>query len=355
MSEPAAYAAVRFPESGWRALVLDQRRLPWEEVVDPVATWEDMAEAIRSMRVRGAPAIGVAAAYGMALAAHVAPPATSAFLSYMERAAQGLCATRPTAVNLAWAAHACLAHARGVTDLAPDARADACLAFARRLHDEDIASCRRIGELGAALLPDAGTVLTYCNAGALATGGYGTALGLLRAARAMGKRHRVLASETRPYLQGARLTSWELARDGFDVSIVCDNMVGHLLAKGMIACVVVGADRVARNGDVANKIGTYGLACLARLHDVPLFVAAPISTVDLHLPDGDAIPIEQRSPLEVLELELPGGRVRIAPEGVGALHPAFDVTPARLVTALVTERGVASPVNEASLAALCAG
>lgn len=352
MSASEPFAAVRFPAAGWRALVLDQRRLPWEEVVDEVATWEEMAVAIRDMRVRGAPAIGVAAAYGMALAARAAPSAPDAFSAHMADAAAGLEATRPTAVNLAWAARACLSHARSVAALAADARAASCLAFARGLHETDVASCRRIGELGAALLPDEGTVLTHCNAGALATGGYGTALGLLRAARAMGKRHRVLASETRPYLQGARLTAWELARDGFDVQIVCDNMVGHLLAKRQIDCAVVGADRVARNGDVANKIGTYGLACLARLHDVPLYVAAPLSTVDRDVADGDAIPIEQRSAREVVELDLPAGPVRIAPEGVGALHPAFDVTPARLVTALVTERGVASPLNEASLAAL---
>ncbi|HQY60338.1 MAG: S-methyl-5-thioribose-1-phosphate isomerase [Myxococcales bacterium] len=355
MSAAEPFAAIRFPTSGWRALVLDQRRLPWAEIVDEVTTWEAMALAIGDMRVRGAPAIGVAAAYGMALAAHSAPPATSAFITHMERAAAGLTATRPTAVNLAWAAGACLSHARSVAPLGPDERAESCLAFARALHEADVASCRRIGELGAALLPDEGTVLTHCNAGALATGGYGTALGLLRAARAMGKRHRVLASETRPYLQGARLTAWELSRDGFDVSIVCDNMIGHLLAKGQIACAVVGADRVARNGDVANKIGTYGLACLARLHDVPLYVAAPLSTVDRDVSDGDAIPIEQRSAREVVELDLPGGSVRIAPDGVGALHPAFDVTPARLVTALVTERGVASPLNDASLAALFGG
>ncbi len=352
MSSPS-YAAVAFPVGGRAARVLDQRALPWAEVYDDFSTWQGVAEAISSMRVRGAPAIGVAAAYGMALAAAAAPAAADEFAAAMALAADGLIRTRPTAVNLPWAVGKLLAHARTIAGEPPEVRFESCLALARRLHEDDIAACKRMGDLGAALLPDEGTVLTHCNAGALATGGYGTALGLLRSARAMGKRHRVLASETRPYLQGARLTAWELARDGFEVAIVCDNMVGHLLAKGDISCVVVGADRVARNGDVANKIGTYGLACLARLHEVPLYVAAPMSTIDLEIPSGDTIPIEERSPREVTELSLPTGRFTIAPEGVGALHPAFDVTPARLVTALVTERGIASPLDAASLAALC--
>lgn len=350
-----AYAAVSFPSGGRVAKVLDQRKLPWTETYDMVGTWQEMAEAISTMRVRGAPAIGVSAAYGMVLAAFAAPPNPEAFLHDMAEAARGLVATRPTAVNLAWAVNVLLSHARTVAAEEPVRRATSCLEQARRIHDEDIAACKRMGDFGAALLPDEGTVLTHCNAGALATGGYGTALGLLRSARDQGKRLRVLASETRPFLQGARLTAWELAKDGFDVAIVCDNMVGHLFATKAVSCVVVGADRVARNGDVANKIGTYGLACLARLHDVPLYVAAPISTVDLGTPSGDAIPIEHRRGSEVTEIVLPTGRVSIAPEGVKALHPAFDVTPARLVTAFVTERGIASPLDEASLARLVAG
>ncbi len=350
-----AYSAVSFPSGGAVAKVLDQRKLPWTETYDTVSTWQDMAEAILTMRVRGAPAIGVAAAYGMVLAAFTAPREPELFIRAMEEAARGLVVTRPTAVNLAWAVEHLLAHARKVAGEEPVRRSASCLERARGIHEDDIAACKRMGEHGVALFPDEGTVLTHCNAGALATGGYGTALGLLRAAREHGKKLRVLASETRPYLQGARLTAWELAKDGFDVKIVTDNMVGHLFARKLVSCVVVGADRVARNGDVANKIGTYGLACLAHMHGVRMIVAAPVSTVDLATPNGDAIPIEHRPGSEVTEIALPSGHVSIAPEGVGALHPAFDVTPARLVSAFVTERGVASPLDEASLAKLVAG
>lgn len=349
-----AYSAVSFPSGGRVAKVLDQRKLPWTETYDTVSTWQEMADAIASMRVRGAPAIGVAAAYGMVLCAFAAPPSAEGFLRAMEEAGRGLVATRPTAVNLAWAVNELLAHARRVATEDATRRSASCLEHARRIHDDDVAACKRMGELGAALLPEQGTVLTHCNAGALATGGYGTALGLLRAAREQGKRHRVLASETRPFLQGARLTAWELSKDGFDVAIVCDNMVGHLFATKAVSCVIVGADRVARNGDVANKIGTYGLACLARLHDVPLYVAAPVSTIDLDTPTGASIPIEHRDGAEVTEISLPTGRVSIAPEGVTALHPAFDITPARLVSAFVTERGVASPLDEATLGRMLA-
>lgn len=349
-----SYTAVSFPSGGNVAKVLDQRNLPWTETYDTVSTWQEMAEAIASMRVRGAPAIGVAAAYGMVLAAFGAPAEPQPFVRAMEEAASGLVATRPTAVNLAWAVARLLEHARRAASEAPIRRANACLEEARRIHEDDVAACKRMGALGAALLPDEGTILTHCNAGALATGGYGTALGLVRAAREQGKRHKILASETRPFLQGARLTAWELQKDGFDVTVVTDNMVGHLFQRKLVSCVVVGADRIAANGDVANKIGTYGLACLAHVHGVPLFVAAPTSTVDLATPSGDAIPIEHRHANEVTEVALPSGRVAIAPEGVGALHPAFDVTPARLVRALVTERGIASPVDETSLRALVA-
>ena len=348
----AAYSAVEWLEDG-RVAVLDQRLLPLEEHYELITTLEGVAQAISAMLVRGAPAIGVAAGYGMALAARLERGGPGTFLAAMESAGARLSASRPTAVNLAWAVGELLVTAREVATLSPPARGDACLERALRLHDDDVASCRRMGALGAALLPDCGVVMTHCNAGALATGGYGTALGLIRAARAAGKQIRVIACETRPYLQGSRLTAWELSRDGFDVSIACDSMVGHLLSRGVVACAVVGADRIARNGDVANKIGTYGLACLARLHDVPLYVAAPLSTIDRATADGAGIPIEVRAAIEVTEIGTPGGRLRIAPEGVGALHPAFDVTPARLVSALVTERGIASPLNEGSLLALC--
>jgi len=350
-----AYSAVSFPSGGTSAKVLDQRQLPWTETYDTVSTWQEMAEAIATMRVRGAPAIGVAAAYGMVLAAFAAPRDPQTFVRSMDEAARGLVATRPTAVNLAWAVELLREHARTVASEDPVRRATSCLERARKIHEDDIAACKQMGEHGAALLPDEGTVLTHCNAGALATGGYGTALGLLRAAREQGKKLKVLASETRPYLQGARLTAWELAKDGFDVSIVTDNMVGHLFARRLVSCVVVGADRIARNGDVANKIGTYGLACLAHMHRVKMIVAAPVSTVDLATANGDSIPIEQRPGSEVTEIALPTGLVRIAPEGVSALHPAFDVTPAKLVGALVTERGIASPLDEASLRRLVEG
>lgn len=349
-----SYAAVSFPSGGRVAKVLDQLLLPWSETYVTVGTWQEMADAIATMKVRGAPAIGVAAAYGMVLAALEAPVSGEAFLAAMRSAGQGLVATRPTAVNLAWAVDVMLRHAQTVMAEEPSRRAASCLERARAIHSEDIAACKAMGAASVALFPDEGTVLTHCNAGALATGGYGTALGLLRAAREHGKRLKVLASETRPFLQGARLTAWELQRDGFDVSLVTDNMVGYLLARGDVSRIVVGADRVARNGDVANKIGTYGLACLAHMHGVPLIVAAPTSTVDLATPTGAHIPIEQRNPREVLELSLPGGAVAIAPDGVSALNPSFDVTPAAYVSALVTERGVVSPVDEASLVALMA-
>ena len=347
-----AYSAVSFPSGGNVAKVLDQRKLPWSESYVVVATWQDMADAIATMRVRGAPAIGVAAAYGMVLAAQAAPAAPADFVAFMKDAGEGLKRTRPTAVNLAWAVDSLLLHAFAIAEETSSRRAASCLDEARKLHDADVAACRTMGDFGASLLPEQGTVLTHCNAGALATGGYGTALGLLRSAKAMGKRLKVLASETRPYLQGARLTAWELAKDGFDVSIVCDNMVGHLFQQKLVSCAIVGADRIAANGDVANKIGTYGLACLAHMHGVPLYVAAPMSTIDFATPSGDKIPIEQRASDEVTEILLPNGRFTLAPEGVGALHPAFDVTPARFVSALVTERGIVKPLGTETLSRL---
>ncbi len=330
----ADYSAAELLPEGDVALVLDQRRLPSEEVYVEVRTGDAMVDAIRDMLVRGAPAIGVAAAYGVVLAAHQARSDDE-----VRAVAARIAAARPTAVNLAWAVHRMLAvferHAG-----APRAERSALLADeARALHREDVAACRRMGELGAARIPDGSTILTHCNAGALATGGYGTALGVVRAAYARSRDVRVLACETRPYLQGARLTAWELAKDGIPVELVTDGMTGHFFSRGAIDAVVVGADRIARNGDVANKIGTYGHACLARLHGVPFYVAAPWSTVDLGCPSGLAIPIEERASDEVTRF---GGKL-VAPEGVRARHPAFDVTRAGYVTALFTERGIADP------------
>ena len=336
----ARYSAAELAAEGDRVFLLDQRELPEREVYVTLTTAPAVAEAIRSMVVRGAPAIGVAAAYGMALAARAAHAEdATAFLASMHAAGAVLAASRPTAVNLAWAVQRLLAEAARLTSLVGISRADHLAEVARSIHREDVAACREMGRVGALRLPEAGTVLTHCNAGALATGGYGTALGVIRAAIEAGKRLHVLADETRPYLQGARLTAWELHEDGIPVEVITDGMAAHFMRRGEIVAVVVGADRIARNGDVANKIGTYGLACLARAHRIPFYVAAPWSTVDLATPSGDSIPIEERSREEVARV---GGR-SILPEGVGARHPAFDVTPAELVTAIFTERGELAP------------
>jgi methylthioribose-1-phosphate isomerase len=303
--------------------VLDQRRLPVEEVWLDLETSRAVESAIKDLTVRGAPAIGVAAAYALAVdARRGADPAA------LREAAERLVRARPTAVNLAWAVRR-MSRRMGLG-------AEALLAEAHAIRDEDEAACRRIGALGAPLLPPGARVLTHCNAGALATAGYGTALGVVRAAVESGNSVSVFADETRPFLQGARLTAWELQRDGIPVTVLTDGMAGWLMARGEIACVVVGADRIAANGDVANKIGTYALAVLASHHHLPFYVAAPWSTVDLETPDGAAIPIEERGGDEVVLL---AGQ-RIAPAGVPARYPAFDVTPGALVAAIVTERGV---------------
>jgi methylthioribose-1-phosphate isomerase len=334
----ASYSAVELAPGDRQVILLDQRALPISEEYLRLERVEDVAVAIETLAVRGAPAIGIAAAYGVALGAARGEELTAA-IARLRR-------TRPTAVNLGWAldrmARTHAAHPGDAPLLAAEARA---------IHREDVAACRAMGRIGAAHVPDGATVMTHCNAGALATGGYGTALGVVRAARDQGKRVRVIACETRPVLQGARLTAWELAADGFDVTLVTDSMVAQRLRRGGVDLVVVGADRIARSGDVANKIGTYGLACLAQLHGVPFFVAAPWSTVDLACPDGDAIPIEQRDEREVLRC----GGVAVAPEGVHAENPAFDVTPARLVRAIFTERGEVTPPGEAALRAFDAG
>jgi len=341
---------LRWSEGG--LVLLDQRVLPEREEYLVCAEVEEVARAIETLAVRGAPAIGCAAAFGVALAAQRSAARDAAALGReVEAAAVRLAATRPTAVNLFWAiarmrrrlaaalceAGASAARVRG-----------ALLAEAEAILAEDVAACRALGRHGAALVPEGARILTHCNAGALATGGYGTALGVVRAAVEAGRHVSVLADETRPFLQGARLTAWELARDGIPVAVVTDGMPAHLMRAGEVDLVIVGADRVAANGDVANKIGTYGLALLARAHGIPFYVAAPCSTIDPATAEGAAIPIEERGRDEVARI----GGVAVVPEGVPVRHPAFDVTPAALVTALVTERGVVASPNRDSLAAL---
>lgn len=336
----ASYSAAELAAEGDRVFLLDQRELPGREVYIELRAAEAVAQAIREMVVRGAPAIGIAAAYGLALAARAArEQGEEGYRAVMQAAGAALLASRPTAVNLAWAVGRVLAEAERHVGSAGELRALAIGELARAIHREDVEACRAMGRVGALRLPEAGTVLTHCNAGALATGGYGTALGVIRAAVEDKKRIRVLADETRPYLQGARLTAWELHKSGIPVEVITDGMAAHFMRRGEVSAVIVGADRIAQNGDVANKIGTYGLACLARAHQIPFYVAAPWSTVDLETPDGDAIPIEERSRDEVARI----GDRWILPEGVGARHPAFDVTPAALVTAIFTERGELAP------------
>lgn len=323
---------VPFRWRGNRLDILEQRDLPARVRWIPCRTVDDVARAIRDMSIRGAPAIGCAAAFGIALAARdkngLAP-------RHLETARRRLAVTRPTAVNLFWSLERMArVAAAGGDDLAARLEKEA-----RAIAAEDLASCRRIGEHGASLLPRRAVVLTHCNAGALATAGHGTALGIVRSAHAKGKIHRVFVDETRPYLQGARLTAWELSRERIPYDIVTDNAAAHLFKTEKIDAVIVGADRVARNGDTANKIGTYGLALLARHHGVPFYVAAPTSTLDRRCAHGGDIPIEERAPEEVLTL---AGR-RLAPAGARARHPAFDVTPARWITALVTEAGIFRP------------
>jgi len=318
---------------------LDQTKLPLEESYVLATTYEQVAEVIVTMVVRGAPAIGVSAAYGVALGALRTKAATVAeFAPEFDRICARLAATRPTAVNLFWAIDRMkrlfAELLAGNTPLVQVQRS--LLAEAHATYDEDIAACRRMGQFGAPLMPQEGGVLTHCNAGALATCGYGTALGVIRSAVEQGKLLHVFADETRPFLQGARLTAWELMQDGIDTTVICDNMAASLMQAGKIQAVVVGADRIAANGDAANKIGTYGVAILAREHGIPFYVAAPWSTIDLATPTGAAIPIEERPAIEVSHH---GGR-QLTPNGVGICNPAFDVTPAKYIAAIITERGL---------------
>ena len=347
-----SYSAVELMP-GYRVIVLDQRKLPHHERYEFLSRTSEVADAIRDMLVRGAPAIGVCAAYGLVAAASNATGDAASFLEEMRAADQLLRSTRPTAVNLAWALDRMKKAIEEASTIEVPLRAERVAQEARALHKQEVMACRALGGLGAPFVPDGATILTHCNAGALATAGYGTALGVVRAARDAGKKVRVLACETRPYLQGARLTAWELHKDGIPVEVITDSMVAHYMSKKAIDLVVVGADRVARNGDVANKIGTYGHACVAAAHEVPFYVAAPWSTVDLGCPDGASIPIEQRPERELTHVNLPDGeQVQIVPDGVGVRNPSFDVTPAALVTAIITERGVVQPTNAAELAKL---
>ena len=326
--------------------LIDQTRLPTEEVYIECRTIEEVADAIRTMRVRGAPAIGVTAAMGLALGAQTIQAGNfKEFSETLEGMASLLTRTRPTAVNLAWAVRRLLNLARKSRGLSlPEIKA-ALAAEARAMREEDIRINRAMGQHGQSLVPNAARVLTHCNAGGLATAGYGTAVGVIRAAVEAGKRIMVWVDETRPLLQGARLTAWELQRAGIPVTLITDNMAAHFMGRGQVDLVVVGADRIARNGDVANKIGTYGLSLLARAHGIPFYVAAPISTLDLSLTDGSQIPIEERAPEEVTHV---GGR-RLAPAGIRVANPAFDVTPASFVDAIITERGIARSPYDVSL------
>ncbi len=324
-------------------VMIDQRRLPREEIYVTCRDYRELAEAIHAMVIRGAPAIGVAAAMGVALG--MLRAGGSDLDRELDAICDALARTRPTAVNLFWAIDRMKRVYTAMRGRPVEEIRARLVAEARQIRLDDIAINQAIGRHGMDLVPDGKTVLTHCNAGALATAGYGTALGIIRAAVSAGKKIDVFAGETRPFLQGARLTAWELQHDGIPTTIITDNMAGHFLKSGRIGCVVVGADRIAANGDVANKVGTYSLAVLARENGVPFYVAAPVSTLDLSIPSGDRIPIEQRPPDEVTHVF----GVPVAPEGVPVENPAFDVTPHRYVTAIITERGVARPPYTDSL------
>jgi methylthioribose-1-phosphate isomerase len=334
-------------------VMVDQRKLPGREVYVRCKTAAAVARAIKTMVIRGAPAIGVAAAMGIALGMRrSAAPGTRQFAVDFNKLCQLMAATRPTAVNLFWAIE------RMKRSFAAGAQAGESVdeirarleREARAIHDEDVQSCRAMGQHGAVLVPDHARILTHCNAGALATAGYGTALGVIRAAAEQGKITRVYADETRPFLQGARLTAWELVRENVPTTVITESMAGPLMKRGDVDMIVVGADRIAANGDVANKIGTYTVALLADAHAVPFYVAAPLSTIDLSTPDGEHIPIEQRNPREVTHL----GATRLAPDGAAVWNPAFDITPHRLVTGIITERGIARAPYQQTLKELFA-
>ena len=347
----ANYFAVEYEPETHEIVMLDQRLLPERVIYHRYSLVQEVAASITDMVVRGAPAIGITAAYGLVLSARTLDGAKEKFLEEFSKSSSLLAHARPTAVNLRWAIERMQARAVEVAALEADARLVALLAEAEAIHLEDVAACRAMGQLGAREVPEGATILTHCNAGALATGGYGTALGVIRAAHEAGKRIQVLADETRPYLQGARLTAWELHEDGIPVEVITDSMAAHFFARGEIQFCVVGSDRIAANGDVANKIGTYGVAVLAHAHGVPFTVAAPTSTIDLRCASGADIPIEQRSRDEVARI----GNTTLVADGIACRHPAFDVTPARLVDAVYTEAGTFRPRQEQTPAELFRG
>ena len=351
---PLISSAQMLPTIEWTngaVVMIDQRKLPGSEVYVTCKTAQEVAKAIKTMVIRGAPAIGVAAAMGIAVGMRRSTATgTKQFTTEFQKVCDLMAATRPTAVNLFWAIEQMK---RSFAEAAQGGGSVAEIkqrleTEARKIHDDDVKSCRAMGAHGATLVPDSARILTHCNAGALATAGYGTALGVIRAAAEQGKRVAVVADETRPFLQGARLTAWELVRDGIDTTVITDNMAGAMMQLGSVDLVVVGADRIAANGDVANKIGTYAVAVLANEHKIPFYVAAPLSTIDLEYQDGSAIPIEERSSREVTHV----GSSRMTPEGARIRNPAFDVTPARFVTAIITEKGIARPPYHESLARL---
>jgi methylthioribose-1-phosphate isomerase len=333
------------PTIAWQQddiVMVDQRKLPASEVYVTCRNVNDVAKAIKTMVIRGAPAIGVCAAMGLALgASRTKATGTKQFTTEFQKNCDLLAATRPTAVNLFWAIERMKrAFSEGaLAGESVDQLKARLRATADRIHDDDVASCRAIGVHGATLVPAEANILTHCNAGALATAGYGTALGVIRGAVEAGRKVRVLADETRPFFQGARLTAWELVKDGIDTTVIADNMAGSIMRAGDIDLVVVGADRIAANGDTANKIGTYPVAVLAREHGIPFYVAAPWSTIDLATTDGDQIPIEERDAREVTHV----GSNQLAPEGAHVRNPSFDVTPHKYITAIITERGVFHP------------
>ena len=331
---------------------IDQTKLPTEETYVTCKTYEQVADVIRNMVVRGAPAIGVAAAMAIALGMKNSEAKNGADLKRdFDQICKTIAETRPTAVNLFWAIRRMTEKFERMRVRAIPQIKQALIEEAQRMHAEDIAANQAMGRHGATLMPSSGGVLTHCNAGALATCGYGTALGVIRAAVEQGKKIHVFADETRPFLQGSRLTAWELMKDGISTTVISDNMAGAMMKQGKIGAIVVGADRIAANGDVANKIGTYTVAVLAKEHGIPFYVAAPFSTVDMATPDGSKIPIEQRNEREVTHI---AGR-QMVPDGVGVENPAFDVTPAKYVTAIITERGIAKAPYEESLQQLSEG
>jgi methylthioribose-1-phosphate isomerase len=318
-------------------IMIDQTRLPSEEIYNTYSDFQSVAEAIKGMIIRGAPAIGVAAAMGVALGARAIIADThESFFRQLDNVCDVLGRTRPTAVNLFWGLERMKRVAEAHRGKNLDAIREILKMEAIRIEHEDLTICKNIGKWGATLIPEGATILTHCNAGGLATAGYGTALGVIRAAHEAGKKIRVFADETRPWLQGARLTAWELMKDGIPTTLICDNMAGFFMNRGEITCCIVGADRIAANGDTANKIGTYSVAVLAKENNIPFYVAAPVSTLDLSLSDGSKIPIEERPGSEVSHIK----EIAIAPDGITVRNPAFDVTPARYITAIITENGI---------------